>query len=212
MAVTVAAVDWVMSLEPHWYSTMFGVLFMVGQGLGGLALATLAVLRLAAREPVAGFLGGRHRHDLGKMMFAFTMIWAYVNFSQYLIVWSGNLPEEITWYLARFRGGWGWIGLALLLFHFVLPFLLLLSREANRNPRLLAGTAVLLVVARLVDVAWLVLPAFSKGKLQVSWMDLALPVGLGGLWLFLYSRNLLTRPLLPVNDPGFEEALAHGRE
>jgi hypothetical protein len=150
--------------------------------------------------------------DLGNLTLAFVMFWTYVTLSQYLIVWSGNLPEEITWYLARFRGGWGWIGLVLLLFHFVLPFLLLLSREANRNPRLLAGTAVLLVVARFVDVAWLVLPAFSKGKLQVSWMDLALPVGLGGLWLFLYARNLLTRPLLPVNDPGFEEALAHGRE
>ncbi|HTO86271.1 MAG TPA: hypothetical protein VMR54_01925, partial [Thermoanaerobaculia bacterium] len=134
LTTTFTSVDWVMSLEPHWFSTMYGVIFMVGQALGALALASAAVVRLSSLEPVSGFLGSRHLHDLGKMMFAFTMFWAYVGFSQYLIVWSGNLPEEISWYLARFRGGWGWVGAAVLVFHFVLPFLLLLSREANRNP------------------------------------------------------------------------------
>ncbi|HEY3202337.1 MAG TPA: hypothetical protein VGL03_01635 [Thermoanaerobaculia bacterium] len=212
LTTTFVSIDWVMSLEPRWYSTMYGVLFMVAQALGALALATAAVVRLSGRAPVSNFLGARHLHDLGKMMFAFTMFWAYVSFSQYLIVWSGNLPEEISWYLARFRGGWGWVGLAVLLFNFVLPFLLLLSRRANRNPRLLSLAAVLLVVMRFVDVAWLVLPAFSKGAFQVHWMDLAAPIGLGGLWLSFFARNLLDRPLLPVNDPGFEEALAHGRE
>ena len=146
------------------------------------------------------------------MLFAFTMFWAYVNFSQYLIVWSGNIPEEITWYLARFRGGWGWIGLAVLIFHFVVPFLLLLPKHANRNPRLLSLAATLLVVMRFVDTAWLVLPAFSKGALSIHWMDFALPAGLGGVWLFFYARTLATRPLLPWHDPGFEEALAHGHE
>ena len=212
LTVTWTSVDWVMSLEPHWYSTMYGVIFMVSQALGALALATLAVLRLSAWEPMRSFLGGRIRHDLGKMMFAFVMIWAYVNFSQYLIVWSGNIPEEISWYLARFHGGWGAIGLAILVFHFIFPFMLLLSREANRNPRLLAGAAGLLVFMRFLDTAWLVLPAFSAGKLVIHWTDLTLPIGLGGLWVAFYVRNLSTRPLLPEHDPGFEEALAHGRE
>ncbi len=212
LTTTFTSVDWVMSLEPHWYSTMYGVIFMVSEGLGALALATFAVVRLSHRKPVSEFLGGRHLHDLGKMMFAFTMIWAYVNFSQYLIVWSGNLPEEIAWYLARFRGGWGWVGLAVLLLHFVLPFLLLLSRRANRDPHTLSLAAGLLVGMRFVDVAWLVLPAFSKGAFRIHPTDLTLPIGLGGLWLGLYIRNLTARPLLPVNDPGFEEALAHGRE
>jgi hypothetical protein len=212
LTTTFTSIDWVMSLEPHWYSTMYGVTFMVSQALGGLALATLAVVVLSRREPLADFLGGRHLHDLGKMMFAFTMIWAYVNFSQYLIVWSGNIPEEIAWYLARFRGGWGMVGLAILFLHFFLPFLLLISREANRNPRILRLAAGLLVVMRFVDVAWLVLPAFSQGVFRIHWMDLAVPVGLGGLWLAYFARNLATRPLLPVNDPGFEEAVAHGRE
>jgi hypothetical protein len=212
LTTTFTSVDWVMSLEPHWFSTMYGVIFMVGQALGALALAAAAVVRLSSLEPVSGFLGGRHLHDLGKMMFAFTMFWAYVAFSQYLIVWSGNLPEEISWYLARFRGGWGWVGAAVLVFHFVLPFLLLLSRQANRNPRTLFGAAALLVVMRFVDVSWLVLPAFSKGAFRFDWMDLAAPAGLGGLWLAYYVKNLAARPLLPVNDPGFSEALAHGRD
>jgi hypothetical protein len=212
LTVTFTSVDWVMSLEPHWYSTMYGVIFMVSQALGALALATLTVVRLSGRAPLSEFLGGRIRHDLGKMLFAFTMFWAYVNFSQYLIVWSGNIPEEISWYLARFRGGWGWIGLAVLIFHFVVPFLLLLPKHANRNPRLLSLAATLLVVMRFVDTAWLVLPAFSKGALSIHWMDLALPAGLGGVWLFFYTRTLTTRPLLPWHDPGFEEALAHGHE
>ena len=212
LTTTFTSVDWVMSLEPHWYSTMYGVNFMVSQALGGLALATLAVVRVSRFEPLAGFLGGRHLHDLGKMLLAFTMFWAYVNFSQYLIVWSGNIPEEIAWYLARFRGGWGAVGLAILLLHFVVPFALLLSREANRNPRLLTLAAGLLVAMRFVDVAWLVLPAFSAGKFRLHWMDLALPAGLGAVWLAFFARNLAAHPLLPVNDPGFEEAVAHGRE
>ena len=212
LTVTWTSVDWVMSLEPHWYSTMYGVIWMVSAALGALALATLAVLALSAWEPMRTFLGGRTRHDLGKMMFAFVMIWAYVNFSQYLIVWSGNIPEEIHWYLARFRGGWGVVGVVVLLFHFVLPFLLLISREANRNPRLLAGAAGLLVFMRFVDTAWLVLPAFSAGNMVIHWTDLTLPIGLGGIWLWFYARNLGSRPLLPEHDPGFEEAVAHGRE
>ena len=146
------------------------------------------------------------------MMFAFVMVWAYVNFSQYLIIWSGNIPEEIHWYLARFRGGWGIIGGAILILHFVLPFLLLLSREANRNPRLLALAAGILVFMRFLDTAWLILPAFSAGKLVIHWLDITLPIGLGGLWIAYYIRNLTARPLLPEHDPGFEEAIAHGRE
>jgi hypothetical protein len=212
LTVTWTSVDWVMSLEPHWYSTMYGVLYMVGFALGALALAAIAVVKLSDREPVADFLGPRIRHDLGKMLFAFTMFWAYVYFSQYLIVWMGNLPEEISWYLARFRGGWGVVAWAILILHFVVPFLLLLSRRANRNPRLLVLSAAILFGMRFVDVCWLVIPAFSPAALRIHWMDLAAPIGLGGLWLAFYARNLTARPLLPVHDPGFEEALAHGRE
>ena len=228
LTVTWTSVDWVMSLEPHWYSTMYGVLYMVGFALGALALAAIAVVQLSrgsageaptTRLPggqsatsLTEFVGPRIRHDIGKMLFAFTMFWAYVYFSQYLIVWMGNLPEEISWYLARFRGGWGVVAWAILILHFVVPFLLLLSRRANRNPRLLVFSAALLFGMRFVDVCWLVIPAFSPAAFRIHWMDLAAPIGLGGVWLAFYARNLAARPLLPVHDPGFEEALAHGRE
>ena len=161
---------------------------------------------------MGSFLGPRIRHDLGKMMFAFVMIWAYVNFSQYLIVWSGNIPEEIHWYLARFRGGWGAIGLVILLFHFVLPFMLLLSREANRNPRLLAagGGAArrhALPGHRLARPARLL-----RGQV-LDPLDRPHPAGRARRpWLAFFARNLASRPLLPEHDPGFEEAVAHGRE
>jgi len=191
---------------------MYGVIYMAGQGLGAISLATLAVVRLSHLRPVAEFLGGRHRNDLGKMMFAFTMFWAYVTFSQYLIVWSGNLPEEISWYLARFRGGWGWVGLAVLMLQFVLPFLLLLSRRANRDPKTLTLAAALVVLMRFVDLSWMILPAFSQGRFRIHPTDLTVPLALGGIWAGLYLRNLAGRPLLPVHDPGFEEALAHGRD
>jgi hypothetical protein len=212
LTTTWTSVDWVMSLEPHWFSTMYGVIFMAGQGLGAISLATFAVVRLAHVRPISEFLGGRHMHDLGKMMFAFTMFWAYVTFSQYLIVWSGNLPEEISWYLARFRGGWGYVGFAVLILQFVLPFLLLLSRRANRNPRLLSIAAALVIFMRFVDLAWMILPAFSRGHFRIHPTDLTVPIAIGGLWLGVYFRNLAARPLLPVHDPGFEEALAHGRD
>lgn len=211
LTVTFASIDWVMSLEPRWFSTMYGVLFMVGQALGAMALVIAALLLLARYKPFADFLTPSHLHDLGKMLFAFVMIWSYVSFSQYLIVWSGNLPEEIPWYLARFRGGWGWIGFLVLLFQFLLPFLLLLSRAANRNPRLLITAAVMVVAVRFVDALWFILPAFSPGHFAIRWTDLAVPLGIGGLWLSVFASQLTKRPLLPYGDPDFEEALAHGR-
>ena len=211
LTVTFASIDWVMSLEPHWFSTMYGVIFMVSQALGAMALVIAALVLLSHRKPFADFLTAAHLHDLGKMLFAFVMIWSYVSFSQYLIVWSGNLPEEIPWYLARFKGGWGWIGLVVLLFQFLLPFLLLISRAANRNPRLLVTAAGIVVAVRFVDVAWLILPAFSPAHFRIHWTDLSVPIGIGGLWLSVFSAQLTKRPLLPVGDPDYAEALAHGR-
>jgi hypothetical protein len=211
LTVTFASIDWVMSLEPHWFSTMYGVIFMVAQALGGLALAVATLVLLSHRQPLAGFIQPRHLHDLGKMLFAFVMFWAYVSYSQYLIVWSGNLPEEIPWYLARFRGGWGWVGLAVLVLQFVVPFALLLSRVANRNPRILFTAAALLVIIRFADICWLVLPAFSPQHFAIHWMDVLVPVGLGGIWIAVFASQIPKRPLLPTGDPEFAEALAHGR-
>ncbi len=208
--VTFAAIDWVMSLDPHWFSTIFGVLFMGAQGVSALAFIILITTLLARRRPFSEIIHPAHLHDLGKLLLAFVMLWAYFNFSQYLIIWSGNLPEEITWYLHRTRGGWQWIGLLLVLFHFALPFVLLLSRDTKRNFRLLASIAGLIILMRFVDLFWLVAPNFHSEGLSLHWMDFLTPVGLGGFWLSAFLGQLRKLPLLPLRDPQLEEALAHG--
>ncbi len=209
LTITFWSIDWLMSLEPRWYSTMYGVLLIAGQALSALAFVIALTILLARYEPLADVLSPEHLHDLGKLLLAFVMFWAYVSLSQYLIIWSGNLPEEIPWYLKRLQGGWGWFGIALIVLHFALPFLLLLSADANRNPRILATVAVLVVGMRVVDLFWLVRPVFSPRRFEVHWLDLAAFVGLGGLWLSVFLWQLLERPLLPRNDPEFTEALEH---
>lgn len=217
LTVTFASIDWVMSLDPHWFSTIFGLLTVVGQGLSALAF-TIAVLALIAPTgALAGRLTPRHFHDLGKLMLAFVMLWAYLSFSQFLIIWSGNLPEEIPWYVDRIRGGWGVVAVLLVLGHFALPFLLLLSRDLKRHSGMLAKVAIFVILMRLVDLIWLVAPTFSHASADqgsrfepmLHWMDVVIPVGLAGLWVFLFARQLRSRPLLPTNDPYFKEIFAH---
>ena len=209
LTITFWSIDWLMSLEPRWYSTMYGVLLMAGQALSALAFVTAVTILLARYQPMSDVLSGEHLHDLGKLLLAFVMFWAYVSFSQYLIIWAGNLPEEIPWYLKRLQGGWGWFGIALIVLHFALPFLLLLPADANRNPRILSTVAVLVVAMRAVDLFWLVRPVFSPGSFEVHWLDLAALAGLGGIWLSTFLWQLLERPLLPRHDPEFTEALEH---
>jgi hypothetical protein len=140
------------------------------------------------------------------------MVWAYFSFSQFLIIWAGNLPEEIPWYLERMRGAWGYVALALVLGHFALPFALLLSRDVKRNYKLLSRVALLILLMRFVDIYWVVAPDFPKGPGAFSWMDITAPVGLAGIWLAYFLYQLEKRPLMPLNDPHLEEALEHGRE
>lgn len=200
LTVTFAAVDWVMSLEPHWFSTIYGMVFIVGQVLATLAFVIVALTLLSDSEPMKSVLKPLHFHDLGNLMLAFVMLWAYVAFSQFLIIWSGNLPEETPWYVRRLNGGWGWIAGVLVGFHFILPFLLLLVRETKRRARVLATLAAAMLVLRLVDLFWVVAPAFHDNRVQVHWMDLAAPVGLGGIWLAVYLWQLRRQPLLPAAE------------
>ncbi len=211
-SLTFMAVDWVLSLDPHWFSTIFGMLFMAGQGLSSMAFLITLLVLLSYRRPMSEVLTPRHLHDLGKLLLMLVMVWAYFAFSQFLIIWAGNLPDEIPWYLERLRGGWQYIGLALVLGHFALPFGLLLSRDLKRNFKLLAGIAVFILVMRYVDLYWLVAPGFRKGSFGLSWMDFAAPIGLGGIWLAYFLIQLEKRPLMPLKDPHLEEALEHGRE
>jgi hypothetical protein len=202
-AVTFAAVDWAMSLEPHWYSTIYGVVFLVGQGLLALAFVTRVAICLANRPPLQNVLGAGQLHDLGNLLLAFVMLWAYIAFSQYLIIWSGNLPEENHWYLHRMDHGWGVLAVILIVFHFVVPFLLLLSRITKRRAKILGVVATGILVVRFVDLFWLIVPALHSEGFHAHWLDLALPVGLGGLWLATFAAGLRRRPLLAEQDPRF---------
>ena len=221
LMVTFASVDWIMSLDPHWFSTVFGLLTVAGYGLTTLAL-TIVVLAIVDRAVPGSFLSTRHFHDLGKLLLAFVMLWAYLSFSQFLIIWSGNLPEEIPWYINRVRGVWGYVAIALIVGHFMLPFTMLLSRNLKRRSGTLARVATFVLVMRFVDLVWLVAPTFhhalptgaaavldETAHFPIHWMDLVLPAGLIGLWLFLFVRQLRAHPVFPVNDPYFKEAFAH---
>ena len=206
LTITFASVDWVMSLDPHWFSTMYGLIFVVGDVLATLSFAICLITYLSDREPLAGFLKVSHYHDLGNLMLAFVMLWAYLSFSQYLIIWSGNLPEETPWYIHRTGHGWSAIAIVLIIFHFALPFVLLLSRKTKRVAATLVKIAAFVLVMRLVDLFWQVAPAFYNEHLTVHWMDLAAPVAIGGLWVWFFARQMKDKPLLPLHDPGLAEA------
>jgi hypothetical protein len=209
LTMTFASVDWLMSLEPHWYSTIFGLILVAGQGLAAFAFVIAVLAMLATTEPYATYLSPGHFLDLGKLLLAFVMLWAYFSFSQFLIIWAGNLPEEIPFFAERLKHGWQYVSLVLLLGHFALPFALLLSRDLKKQSPLLSKVAIFILLMRYVDILWLVGPMFEHQGFPISWMDVALPAGLVGAWLFMFARQLRSRALLPINDPFFKEAFAH---
>lgn len=209
LTVTFASIDWIMSLEPQWFSTIYGILVMGGQGLSAMAFIIAVVVLLAQYEPLSEVIKPSHLHDLGKLMLAFLMLWAYFSFSQFLIIWSGNLPEEIPWYVRRLQSSWKWVGLALVVLQFALPFVLLLSRDLKRSSRRLVVVAISVIVMRFVDLIWLTGPEFHAGAFRIHWMDVIMVVGLGGLWLAFFAFQLKARPLLPIGDPELEQVLAH---
>lgn len=210
LTATFAAIDWMMSLEPHWFSTIYGMVFIIGQALTALAFAIVMLARLTDFEPFAGVVTMAHFHDLGNLLLTFVMLWAYIAFSQFLIIWSGNLTEEIPWYVHRIHGGWQWIGLLLLVFHFVLPFFLLLSRFTKRNLSLLVPLAGALLVLQWVDLFWLVMPAFYPSRLQIHWLDGVAPLAMGGIWIAVFVWYLQGQALLPQHDPRLQEGVEHG--
>lgn len=217
LVVTFAAVDWVMTLEPHWFSTMWGLLFVAGWALSCLCFTVIVMAFLSDKVPMNRVLGRRHFHDLGKLMLALVMVWAYFNFSQYLIIYSGNLPEETVWFLRRTSGGWGYIAWGLILFHFAVPFLILLQQDLKRKPKRLALVAGFILFMRLVDMFFLIGPSpridahgGPQGLFIISWMDIVAPLAVGGIWVWYFLGQLMKRPLVPVMDPFLENAIEHG--
>jgi hypothetical protein len=195
-----------MSLEPEWFSTIYGFIFVASWSLSALAFVIAAMATLSKEEPLAHIVKPLHFQDLGKLLLALVMLWAYFAFSQYLIIWSGNLPEEIVYYVERIYGAWGALIILIGLLHFAAPFLFLLSRDLKRNPRRLMMVALLVLVMRLVDLLWMLVPAF-KGHNWI-WLDVIAWIGFGGLWLGLFAWQLGKRALIPLNDPQLEAVLA----
>jgi len=209
LTITFASVDWFMSLDPEWFSTIYGVIVAVGQLLAAFAFAVLMTALLAKRPPLSDAVSPIALNDLGGLLLAFTMIWAYVAFSQFLLIWAGNLPEEISWYLPRIRGAWGWVALLLVVFQFFVPFSLLLSKDIKQNPRALAATAILILVMRFVDAVWSTAPSFEDAQWWDQWLVLAVPAGMGGLMVGMFLWQLSRRPLVFEYELKYAEGLAH---
>jgi hypothetical protein len=206
LVTTFAFFDWIMSLEPHWFSTIYGAMFLIGEVMESFAFVIALVIVLSDREPLRAIVTKQHLHDLGNLLFAFMVLWAYLSFSQFIIIWSGNLPEEIAWYLRRFRGGWGWVALAIVVFHFATPFVLLLMRAVKRQGRRLFKVCLMLIAIRMVDVYWIVKPAFYDQQLRIHWLDFVTPLAIGGFWIAAFFWQLRSRPLVPYRDPRLEGA------
>ena len=209
--VSFAAIDWIMSLDPSWISTIFGLIILIGQVLSAMCFAVVVERILFNYQPMSQMLTPAFVHDHGKWMLAFTMVWAYFNFSQWLIIWAGNLPAEITFYMTRLNGGWGSIGIFLALFGFVVPFALLLSRPFKRDIRRLVWLATWLLLIRYLDLFWIIEPNFSK-TLSLTLADVVVPIAIGGLWLWYFFRNLAALPLLPAYDADAHEVLQPAHE
>jgi hypothetical protein len=212
-----ASVDWVLELDPHFSSTIYGMLFIAGWGLSSVCFITLILAALSKLKPLNAVLGKRHFHDLGKLMLTFVMVWAYFNFAQYLIIWSGNIPEETRWFVVRETGIWGWIGVILIFFHFAIPFLVLLKQDFKRKATQLAALAVFILIMRAFDMFYLIGPnprisvPGPAGEFIVSWLDILGPIAVGGIWMWAFFTQLNKRPLVPYNDPYFENAVEHGK-
>jgi hypothetical protein len=197
--ITFAVIDWIMSIDPSWISTIFGLSFLIGQVLSALCFAVVVERILFDYKPMSELLKPEQVHDHGKFMLTFIMVWAYFSFSQWLIIWAGNLPEEITWYMRRLNGGWGYVGLVLVIFHFAVPFIILISRPFKRDITRLVWLAAWLMLMRYVDLFWAVEPNFST-TFNITWLDIVVPVAMGGLWLAYFFRHLSTMPLVPAYD------------
>jgi hypothetical protein len=208
LAITYASIDWVMSLEPHWFSTIYGMIFMIIAALTAMSFVIFVLRRLTEYEPLRGAVSASQYNDQGNLMLAFVMLWAYLSYSQFLIIWSGNLTEEIPWYKSRAFGGWGAVAAVLMVLHFAVPFLLLLQRKVKRRPARLSFVAGLLIVLSLIDVYWLVAPAYQAGP-RVHASDILAVLGIGGIWIGAFIWQVKKMPLLPLHDARFSGVMEH---
>jgi hypothetical protein len=211
VTISFAAIDWVMSLNPSWVSTIYGLIIVAGQLLAGLCFAIVVERILFKYRPMSELLQPSFVHDHGKFLLTFIMVWAYFSFSQWLIIWAGNLPEEITWYYRRLHGGWQYVGLFLVIFHFFVPFFILLSRPFKRDITRLVWLASWMLVAHYVDLLWHIEASFSEA-FTITLADLVIPFAMGGIWIAFFCRNLSSRPLVPAYDATAQDVLESAHE
>ena len=204
--ISFAAIDWFMSLDPSWISTIYGLIFVAGQLITSMAFAIVIERILFKYEPMKTLLKPKYVHDHGNFMLTFVMLWAYFSYSQWLIIWSGNLPDEITWFFRRLHGGWQYVGLFLAIFHFAVPFFILLFRPIKRDVTKLVWIAVWMLIAHYIDILWHVEPAFSS-TFTVTFADLVMLFAMGGLWLAYFCRNISSQPLVPAYDATAQDVL-----
>jgi hypothetical protein len=210
LTMSFAAIDWVMSLEPYWYSTIYGILILVSQVLGALAFTVMVTALLADYQPLSEVISPERLHDIGNLLVTAILFWAYIAFSQFLIIWAGNLPEEILWYVHRTQGGWEWVGLTLAVGQFALPFLLLLQRDIKENARRLGMMAAIILCMHVVNVFWVVMPAFDRQGPTFHWLDVVAFIGVGGVWMTIFAWQLKGRPLVPLHDQALQGVAQHG--
>ncbi|MCP3979673.1 MAG: quinol:cytochrome C oxidoreductase [bacterium] len=208
VTVSFASIDWIMSLDAHWYSTMFGVYYFAGSLVGAFALMSLLAAGLSRSGPLKHVISLEHFHDLGKLLFAFTVFWAYIAFSQYFLIWYANIPEETLWFLHRAEGGWKTLSIALGLGHFVVPFFFLMSRHIKRRTPLLVAGALWMLGMHLADLHWLIMPNLHAHDIHVGLLDVTTLVGVGGVFLAGLGWNLKRSALVPVRDPRLAESLS----
>jgi hypothetical protein len=209
LTVTFAMVDWTMSVNPHWFSTIWGMLYIGGQGLSAFAFGICVLVMLSQVAPLNRVITTHHFHDLGKFLFAFLMLWAYLSFSQFLIIWSANIPEEIPHYINRWDNSWKYLSIFIIVGHFIVPYALLLSRDLKKNSGKLRVIATWILLARIADYYWHVMPELHHEGFTMTLLDVALPLALGGIFISLFVAQLGGRSLLPVNDPQLDKALHH---
>lgn len=207
VTVALASFDWLMSLDPHWYSTMFGVYVYSGAALAFIAALTLILLAFRRAGVLRSSVNHEHYHDLGKWLFALTVFWAYIAFSQYMLIWYANLPEETAWFRDRLVGSWRGVSVLLVVGHFLVPFFVLISRAAKRKLGLLAAAAGWVLFMQYTDLYWIAMPIFSKRGVTPHWIDLAALAAVGGTFALFFWSRLRAHPLVPVNDIRFEKAL-----
>jgi hypothetical protein len=209
IAVTFASIDWVMSLDPHWFSTIFGMIFMIVGALGGMSFVIFVLRMISGHEPIKAVVTVSQFNDQGNLLLAFVMLWAYLSFSQFIIIWAGNLKDEASWYMTRAFGGWALIAVFLILLHFAVPFLLLLQRPMKRNLSALSMISGMLIVLSALGVYWLIVPSLEPDGPRFHPLDFFALIGIGGLWVGTFFWQLRKLPVLPQHDPRFEGELQH---